>query len=315
MELLPLLVQEGLQLLESGDRYPVRESPMAVAKYMRRIRTKAALLGLRFEQRGTLKYSKPFPFVRITSRGIAPGDKILLVRAGVHGEEVAGPLSILHHLRQIKSLADWHGVKLVIYPMANPSGFEAGHRWNERRIIGNGDDWLRYRNDKTGEYEYNDKADVGQKWKDTSEVNPEAALSQEVQAFRKEIASLPMKQVRGVLDLHQDYWMPKKNRAPAYYCYVHGPKTPYTPIIAELKRILPPLVDTISTGFTQPDESDKNGIVLRYDGGLPDYCWRHGVPYCIVSETTGSTPLDKAEKINLVWIKGLLELISGKKTP
>jgi succinylglutamate desuccinylase len=63
-----------------------------------------------------------YDFFRIASRGIKRNDRIMLMRAGIHGDEVAGPLTIIQYFNRIFDYAHKRGVKLIIYPLGNPAG-------------------------------------------------------------------------------------------------------------------------------------------------------------------------------------------------
>jgi predicted deacylase len=53
----------------------------------------------------------------------------LLISAGFHGEEAAGPWGMLHFLRGLQP-ALFERVNLSLLPLVNPTGFKAGHRFN-----------------------------------------------------------------------------------------------------------------------------------------------------------------------------------------
>jgi len=55
--------------------------------------------------------------IKIKSKDIGPEDDILLLRAGIHGEESAGPLSILEHFEEIVDYAHKNRLKLIIFPL------------------------------------------------------------------------------------------------------------------------------------------------------------------------------------------------------
>ena len=87
-----------------------------------------------------------YDFFRIASRGIKQNDKIMLIRAGIHGDEVAGPLTIIQYFNRIFDYAHKRDVKLIIYPLGNPAGFDARQRYNTDYSDGLGanNDFVRY---------------------------------------------------------------------------------------------------------------------------------------------------------------------------
>lgn len=81
--------------------------------------------------RYTLYYhGKRCQVIRIASRDIKPGDKILLITTGMHGDEVAGPLFMLESVNWIIDAAHAAGAKVIIFPLMNPLGFELGIKYN-----------------------------------------------------------------------------------------------------------------------------------------------------------------------------------------
>src|SRR5678809_378241 len=82
---------------------------------------------------------REFPLVGLTSRG----SRSVVITAGFHGDEKAGPLTLLEHASEIVSYAAERDVGLAIYPCVNPSGFEAHTRYNVTGERPN-NDFLRY---------------------------------------------------------------------------------------------------------------------------------------------------------------------------
>ncbi|WP_411991986.1 M14 family metallocarboxypeptidase [Agarivorans sp. DSG3-1] len=54
----------------------------------------------------------------------------LLISAGFHGEEAAGPWGMLKFLSQLDSEV-FNKINLSLLPLVNPTGFKAGHRFNQ----------------------------------------------------------------------------------------------------------------------------------------------------------------------------------------
>src|SRR3954447_13566341 len=72
-----------------------------------------------------------------------PGRRSLVITAGFHGDETAGPLTLLEHLPEIVAHARRREVRLRIYPLLNPSGFTDGTRYNRSQEQPN-NDFIRY---------------------------------------------------------------------------------------------------------------------------------------------------------------------------
>ncbi|MFH1637704.1 MAG: succinylglutamate desuccinylase/aspartoacylase family protein [Candidatus Woesearchaeota archaeon] len=265
-----------------------------------------------------LEYKRgKYGLIKISSECIDANDRILLIRAGIHGDEVSGPLCILHNLGEIFEYAHKNNVKLIIYPLGNPSGFDNGKRYNEDNEKAN-DDFKRYELEDGTISDDLGSSTSYKKW----HWAPLEKLPKETQAMHKELKKLPLRQIKGVLDLHQDYLMP--NARPAAYHYSFGNLSIYKGIIGKIRKIVPILADTaINSGFgVQTDSSGKvissegesiktnsNGFIVRYDCTLPDLMRELGAKYCVTAETTGPTPIKIAEQVNLIWIRGIIGLV------
>src|SRR6185312_2048391 len=59
-----------------------------------------------------------------------PGPHPVLVTAGFHGDEKAGPRTLLDHAAELVAYAVERGVGLTLFPCVNPSGFEDHTRYN-----------------------------------------------------------------------------------------------------------------------------------------------------------------------------------------
>src|SRR6478672_13930159 len=82
---------------------------------------------------------REYPLVGLTTSG----SRSVVITAGFHGDEKAGPLTLLEHAAEIVAYAAERDVALAIYPCVNPSGFEAHTRYNMTGERPN-NDFLRY---------------------------------------------------------------------------------------------------------------------------------------------------------------------------
>lgn len=282
-----------------------------------------------------LNYQKgTYDFLKISSKDIAPEDPVLFIRAGIHGNEIAGPHTIERHGNEIFDYAHKQGVKVILYPLDNPSGFSAGTRYNidndpgwdphTKRKIGN-NDFLRYElEDGTLKDDIGDGKIPFRRFMWASDPTLGIHLPLETQLLDKLLKEDPLPQVKGSVDLHQDCLTP--NAPPATYQYVLGNTEAYKPIIEEISKICPIYKNQlISAGYlTKIDESgdvvgtppeseakamDEDGSIVRYDGSITDLLYRLGTPYNVAVETTRATPLNIACQVNLIWIKGFIDLI------
>lgn len=260
-----------------------------------------------------------FRFPRLASPDLA-GRRILMVGAGIHGNEVAGPVSILRHGAHMFAAARDLGLAIVSYPLRNPSGYGC-KRYNadlpdEAVAMGN-NDFLRYElsdgaivDDLTG----NDRPIRTWGW--SSEPRFEAALPPETRLMHDLLRLEPLHQVDAVVDLHQDLITP--HAPPRAYHYAYGDVSIYADIVAAVDRVVPVWrARAISAGFVDGAlETDALGFIERHDGTWPDLMRRIGEAHgrrihAVTVETTGSTALDLACEVNRLWVCGLLEVMAG----
>ncbi len=267
-----------------------------------------------------------FSFLRLASANIGPLDRLVFIRAGIHGDETAGPLTLLEHADEIIDLINGAGLKTVIYPLGNPSGFERGIRYNcdnDSGSVGN-NDHLRY---ELEDGSLVDDLGVGRpmrSWLWSSDPKAGARLPAETKLQHDLLRRDPLDRAVICLDLHQDRI--SAGLPPAAYHYAFGDLARYRGIVAKIGEIVPVLKNApIGAGFhvkvdaagrVVSDDSgtaaaartDDSGFIDRHDGSLPDLFFRLGVPHCVTVETTGATPLEKAIEVNMVWLRGLVEL-------
>ncbi|MBI2633510.1 MAG: succinylglutamate desuccinylase/aspartoacylase family protein [Parcubacteria group bacterium] len=277
--------------------------------------------------------NKKYALYKIVSRNIARYDSILLITAGIHGDEARGSLTLMRYAHKIFDYAHNRGVKLIVYPLINPSGFENETRYNmenDKGLSGNNDFiWYELKNgnlvDDLG------SRDKFKKWHWSSDKKIAVPLPKETRAMHREMKQLFRERVDkiyprviGALDLHQDNDIDEIGA----YQYAFGDTTIYQPILKKIDTLAPILKNKkIDDGFTcflkknsdgkkQCAESkiwdlktNANGFVIDHDGSITDALHRLGVPYALTLEITHRTPQRTAEKIYLAWIYGIIDLI------
>ena len=256
-----------------------------------------------------------YDFLRIASKSINSQDNVILICAGIHGEETAGPLTILNFINEIVDYIHQNNLKCVIYPLINPSGFKNCTRYNidnDRGEYGN-NDFLRYEIKKGILVDDLTKSKNGsfKKWYWSSDKKLGLKLPQETVLMHKVLKNDPLSKVIAVLDLHQDYISDAPSAA---YQYTFGDNSVYNDIINKIKKIIPLYKNkNIEAGEASPIRSDNQGFIKRHDGSLTDLVYRLGVKHCITVETTGKTPLKTAQEVNLIWIFGVVDILHKNK--
>lgn len=251
--------------------------------------------------------------LRVASARIASDDDVLLIQAGIHGDEIAGPIALATQLGPIFDRAGDAGIKLIIYPLANPSGFELGSRYNadQREAPASGNnDFLRY---ELEDGRIADEVPVGgafRRWIWSSDPSAGATLPAETALLHTLLARDPLDRVRAALDLHQDRITP--GAPPAAYHYAFGELARYASIVSGIEQLIPLWSDrVIEAGYGQGMSaiSDARGFLVRHDGSFGDLFHRLGAEHAITVETTGATPLELACWVNMCWIDGLIALL------
>jgi predicted deacylase len=230
-----------------------------------------------------------------------PGPRSVVITAGFHGDEKAGPLTLLEHAAELVELARERGVGLRLYPCVNPSGFEAHTRYNTSGEHPN-NDFLRY------------ELAPGI-WRGELRPGESFLRHQPAEGIPKETAALAAELDRhpppvGALDLHQDNFI----HGSLFYAYIFGEPAAYRPMLARSGALVPVLRSSIVDSGHEPGSdvrSDHEGFIVCHDGSITDRFHRAGVPYTAAIETTTETPRELADEINLIWIRGFMDLCAG----
>ena len=267
-----------------------------------------------------------WPLVRVASRALDEAAGVVLVLAGLHGDEIAGPLTVAQELERLAERAHGHGLGLLVYPLANPSGFDAGTRYNvdrDRGSAGNGD-FLRYLLPDGTVVDEVEAGPAPRRWRWSSELG--VPLPVETRALHDLLRHDPLARVVAALDLHQD--LLTEGVGPAAYAYAFGDRSAYHAIVADVGALVPLLARrAIGAGFgveideagharqpapaTNAPVSDAHAFIERHDGSLTDLMFRLGVRYSVAVETTGATPLEVACAVNRRWLEGMIELAAA----
>jgi len=268
------------------------------ADYVARFRARAAEAGaggagLEVSEYGAvIEGGKRYPLLKLTLLAAVPGRPRLTVTSGFHGEEPAGPLALLEGAPGIVAHARARGVGLTIYPCANPSGFEDGTRYNRSGERPN-NDFLRYEvapGVLRGEIGPDERFE---RWV------PFAGGPKETRAL---LADLERDDPpAAALDIHQDADV----AGPHVYAYIFGDRAAYRPLLAAAARHAP-----IAAGRAvgAGGATDAEGFIVSHDGSVSDYLARRGARHVAAVETSVDTPLAAAIAIDLIWVRGFIDL-------
>jgi hypothetical protein len=236
---------------------------------------------------------KAYPLLRLDT----PGRPRVLVTAGFHGEEPAGPLALAAHFDRIAARARRLNVGLTVFPCINPSGFEAGTRYNASGEKPN-NDFLRYET-RPGRLEGTlPDAQSFRRWR-VFRGGPK-----ETRALRRVLERLPTPVA--ALDLHQDNYMRRR----ATYAYVFGDAQDYVPLQRRSMKHLPIAREaTVDPGL----RTDRHGLIWFHDGSITDWFFRRGSRWCAALETTTKSPLPRCQKVALEWILGFIGLAASAR--
>lgn len=78
---------------------------------------------------GYVGFKKEFPIFSVIINDIKRPKRTIVFSAGIHGEEPTGPFAILKFLEDF-NLNRYKNIKIIIFPVANPHGFDRGIRRN-----------------------------------------------------------------------------------------------------------------------------------------------------------------------------------------
>lgn len=226
-----------------------------------------------------------------------PGRRTLLITSGFHGDETAGPLTLLNRFAEIVNHARSRNVGLRIYPCLNPSGFTDGTRYNRSGECPN-NDFLRY---EIAPDVWVEVLPRGQKFlrHEVFRGGPK-----ETRALRTELEALPTPDA--ALDIHQDPWL----EGSFAYAYTFGPRESFRTLVDASGRLIP-IARNIEVDDDDGTRTDRDGLIEHHDGSVTDYFHRRGVHHAVALETTTRSALDDCHDVNLIWIRGLIDLAAA----
>ena len=241
---------------------------------------------------------REYPLVGLSARG----SRSVVITAGFHGDEKAGPMTLLEHASEIVAYAAERDVGLAIYPCVNPSGFEAHTRYNVTGEHPN-NDFLRY---ETTPGTWRGELRAGEEFLRVTPVgdgDPEGDRGAGARARRPSAAPGGAGPAPG--QLHP--------RVAVLRLHLRRPRElpPHAGPFGRARTVLRnALVDSGHEPGTDV-HADGEGFIVCHDGSVTDRFHRAGVPYTAAIETTTETPWPLADEINLIWIRGFIDLAAA----
>jgi hypothetical protein len=264
------------------------------APYLAQLRAKAVQAGLSIRTYGeVLEDGERYPLLCLER----PGTPEVVITAGFHGEEPAGPLSVEARLLELAAHAAKRNVGLRVYPCLNPSGFERKSRYNASGERPN-NDLLRY--------EVSPGLIVGELENGGPFLRfmPYVHGPKETRALLADLEARPTPV--SALDIHQDNYLP----GAFTYAYIFGDRAPYRALAQAAAKRVPVAGRTL---VDDTHKTDDDGLVEFHDGSVTDYFWRRGALFASALETTTSTPLEDCHSVNLLWMCGFVDLAAGSR--
>ncbi len=185
--------------------------------------------------------------------------------AGVHGNEIAGPHTILEALTKPKKFFD-DKIRYDIFPLINPVGFDLGQRYDDDN-------------------------------RDLNCLNKKTLKSKnyrEIQAFNEATKN---QRFDALISLHEDLLQTK------FYAYIfEKDKNPlYRKLISSTEK----KINIWKSKNIYENFSDEEGLVINaHDQAIEDRLYCQGrAKISLTTETPGKIPLNRRVKINLDNIK------------
>jgi len=263
------------------------------------------------ESSSLLYQSGLYEFSRIATATLNPRFWAIIT-AVFHGDEPAGTLTVVQRLSEMANLAHSRGVGLIVYPLINPSGFDAGTRYNIDDVGQNhpNNDFCRYVLANGGVVDDLGSGTEFSRWFSARLLTSDARPIETVRLHDCLDADLRNHDIKAAIDLHQDQYL----KGPAAYAYAFGDLSRYGEITREVEKLVTVIKNAdVSSGQISPAWANHQGLIRRHDGSITDYFHRHGVPHTVALETTTDTPTATAIEVNMIWIRGIIELVAQEK--
>lgn len=207
-----------------------------------------------------------------------PQNPSILISAGFHGEEVAGPWGSLHLLKSIDT-SYFEQVNLSLLPLVNPTGFAKGQRFNE---LGE--------NPNHGYYFEDGVAKAGK------------GTSREASILIEHTDLLLASSRDGILTCHEDVLLTDT------YIYTFEPTVTPGNFSFQLRNVLGQFFPIAQDGEID-DCPVRNGIIFNhFDTSFESFLVQQGTRLGCCSETPGQQPVDQRILANAAAMTAFIEM-------
>ncbi len=210
--------------------------------------------------------------------------KKVLIAAGFHGEEKAGPWAVLKWMESFHK-DNYRGLDISLIPVVNPTAFNKSVRYNT----------------------WGQKSNAG-----FCHPELEEEPSEEGKVLLKHIDRLYSLSMSGFLSLHEDIELRKE-----YYLYTFEPTSDPGQFTCQMLEVLAKWFTIPLNGRSVTADTNLktppfvvNGLVYKYcDGSFEDYLFHRGCNRIAVSETPGRAKLERRIDCGVDVIDTFLDLI------
>lgn len=294
----------------------------------------------------TLDYSfggrstaKEFRFLEVATKDLSKTDNVLLIRAGIHGEERYSAVVLALVFSEVAAYAKEKRVGLITWPAANPWGLEIWQRYNPEynRLLKRGepfsgnDDAIRYQlaNGRWVSILNNRPRKVKWEWADRVAkrlpVESQFALDYTRELINRgmlgeeKLGSGP--RIKAVFDGHNDHigeneFEEPDDGLPARGCYLYsfGQGQHFQKPFRKAEKIVPVIRSKrIDSGDGGKAYVNRYGEAIKYQGAWTELMWRLGAKYVVALETRDGNEVGEDKEIVLAFLKHLVDLVAKGK--
>jgi len=218
----------------------------------------------------TLKY----PVVSVLLNDRPSVSKTVLFSAGVHGHEIAGPWAAMKFLEDYR-VSRWPDLRVLMFPCANPSGFDRGTRKNIRDV------------------------DLNRSF-DSSPLERECGLL---------LGRLQGERISLMHSLHEDY----EEGMESFYVYCDSPQA--EPFCRELVDVASNYYPINRAAVIEKEKADNGVVLFnpvpQIPGTFERRMLKEGCKYIVCTETPQITGLPRRVGLDVVLMRETMDYCSS----